>query len=698
MIFRLWWRHVVRQPATFAAAVLGLAVGLGAGSAVYAIVDVTLLRPIPGVRSGGLVAARNGEGRADNEWYSYADYQTLTTRTDLFDGVAAFGLLRPSQRIATNGIDTKPGITLLVSSNYFDVLGVRLAAGRAFVAADEQPTTAPAAVLGYAFWRSHFGSEDPVLGREIQVGDVRARVVGIAPRSFHGTQALLQPDIYLPLTAMTALNPVKFDWLGQQSPLWLYLVARLRAAVTLGAANAALGIASTDGAVPRMDRTRDIRVVDIRRAVIPPTLWEGFKTLVRLFAVASVCLWGVACLTVGTLLLVQVEQRRHDLGIRLALGATRSRLVVGCFLDALAPTVGGAMLSIPVALTILTTVDFFLARSGSLWAGSLDVHLNASFVLFTVVGTMLATCAVTAVASRGLFRAAATDPLREGPTLVTRHGSRRVLVFAEVMAAMVLLASAALVGRSLQAIYAVDLGYQPDRLIEATVNVVAARTTEAGRRELYETIDRELRAALPKAMIGQAWREWLSTVESLKDQPIVRAEESLARQQVFVRAVTPGYLAAMGIPLIGGELPRDSEWAGGGSALVSLKLSRLIEPAGKALGQRLGRGAAETRPAITGVVGDIRLTPMEPARPTAYVAIGTLPAYAPASQVQRSVAGNSQVRHVRDSHFGARDRKRRPNSSRKAMASGDRVSVAQHNANCRGGCLSASRLSGPWRS
>ena len=214
----------------------------------------------------------------------------------------------------------------MVSAEYVAVLDVRMAAGRGFTADDHRPDALPTAVLDYEFCRSKYGEVQHTVGREIRIGDVTATVVGIAQQEFRGTDLSNPPDVYVPIGLTSQVNPIGFDWTGDESPMWVHIVARLHPGLPLAAANAALGTMGQDETDTRHQPVARSQFIDLRRAAIPPLLWDEFYTVVLMFGLAATAVLLIACLTVGTFLLVNGEVGRTDIAIRLALGASQRRL------------------------------------------------------------------------------------------------------------------------------------------------------------------------------------------------------------------------------------------------------------------------------------------------------------------------------------------------------------------------------------
>jgi predicted permease len=625
---KIWLRQVRKAPGRFVAAVLSLGLGIGAVTAAHAIIDITLLRPVRGISETGLVAARQGEDRSDLGEYQFRASEVLSERQELFSSVATFGALSPDYPVAAGG-STARAVTLMVSAEYFHLLGVQIAAGRPFTAADHRVDAPVAVILSDAFWRSRFSGDLAAVGREIRIGDVPATVVGIVPSEFRGTDVSRRPDVYVPIELTPRINPIGRDWLGDHSPMWVQIIARLRPGVSKDMASAALATrAEAEQDWKRHAVGAVTRLIDLQRAAVPRLMWKEFDTLVSLYSYAAASVFLIACLTVGTLLLVQGEERRQDLAIRLALGATRGRLIVGSWIQGLVPATFGGVLGLPVAYGILQSFGAFTPRSGVIFT-HLGMPFNSRVLMGAGTAVLVVSAIVAAISCRVTLGASIADTLRSGlaPSMMTRRHARRVLVLVQVASSMALLVGALLLARSMSAVYAIDLGYPLNGLVEATVDMMAVRISEADRRTLYQTIDSQLHASLPSAQLGRSELEWVAVdgLDQIDPNATTFAGSGHGRS-VHIRTVAPGYLEALAIPVIEGRafVERDvvEEQA---PAVISAKLARLLSPNGSALGIRLDLSVGQGRPVVIGVVNDIRSDPLFPSRPTAYVLTGTLP-------------------------------------------------------------------------
>lgn len=632
MIVRRWVRRCRQKPGIFAAAILALAIGIAAVTTASAVVERTLLFPFGFATPPDLVTLRHGEDRAAGNWYTFRDVQALQNHHRVFQAVAGFGSLRPPQSVSASGV-VVPANTLMVSSGYFDVLELPMTAGRTFRRDDDERGAAATAVLSHRFARAAFGSAEVAIGRELDVGDLRTLVIGVTPEGFSGTDLSSTPDLFLPLALMPRVNPVGFEWFGDRSPMWLQAVARLRPGLSFRVANAMLAAHGVPSSGQMITYANDTRVADIKEAAIPPRIWAKYSTILRLFGLAAGSLLIAACVTVGALFVTRSEQRRRDLAICVALGASQRRLLLECWGEALWTTLAGTMLALPLSVLLLKGFAVLAAASGV--GASMSWRIEA----FNLVVVCAIAFAVSGLITLMSWRLSVGKPLMKelqpsraddcvGPRFV-----RRTIVVIQAAAAMALMAIAGLLVRSTLEIYNADLGFPTAGLVEGTVDVSATRADGTQRRLLYDDIYRQLRDALPTSPVGLTGREWSVrsnlVVQAGGTAPLAPGGHRL--RQVRVRTISHSYFEALGVTTKEGRLFDQN--AADPEAIVSVALAGMLAAQHEPIGARLGSAVGSPRPTVVGVVDDHRMSPLMNFTPTAYVSIGVLPEYALTSEV-----------------------------------------------------------------
>ena len=455
------------------AAVISLALGIGANTTIFTWVKSVLLRPLPGVvASDQLVTVHGVLKHAGNRpiSVSYPDYQDFRDRNEVFDGLIAFNL----NPFNLSG-DAKPERVwgLFVSGNYFEVLGVRTVAGRGFLPEEDRtPGTHPVAVISYGLWQRRYGADPNLVGKSVQLNDRSFTIVGIAPRDFNGTYVGLAADIYLPLMMQPQMTPGDNSLTGRNNQ-WLDVMGRLKPGVTRAQARASLQTIVRQQA--EAYRHGDDAVgVDVYTLAREPNGAQVFllPVLAILMAVAGVVLL-IACANVANLLLGRATARRREIGIRLALGASRRRLVRQLLTESLMLALLGGACGLLLALWTAGTLVSFVPDLG------LPVWLNLTIDWRVFVFT-LAVSLITGVVF-GLAPALQASKPELVATLKDEAGTmgggrrkgrvRNALVVAQIALSLVALVGAGLFIRSLQYAQMLKPGFNPDHVLLASLDV-----------------------------------------------------------------------------------------------------------------------------------------------------------------------------------------------------------------------------------
>jgi putative ABC transport system permease protein len=575
---------------------LTLALGVGANAVIFTAIDAILLTT-PGVSSPeSLTSVYNSstDGRERFSTMSYPDFDDMRQSSVLQD-VAAFGAITLSY---DSGGQTDEIRGELVTGNFFEVLGVRLERGRAFLA-DEDTRGSPVrvAIVSHSFWQNRLYADPAAVGRTLNLNGSSYTVIGVAPPQFVGAAVGRPPDVWVPMALQQEVRPPtaglrrslgSADLLNARAPRWLSAVGRLKPGSDLAHTLAGLDVVAkrlqTD--YPDVSGNRRFNAVPLGEG---PGVRASARPLLRLLSAAVFLVLLMACANVASLLLARSVSRRREVAIRLAVGAGRSRLVRQWLTESVLLSLVGGLGGLVLAnwgapllhlAGIPETVN--LGLNGRVLAFTFAVAAGSGilFGLAPVLQT-LHTNTISALRDEG------------GAVATGQHASRlrRAFVVFQLAVSLILLVGAGLFLRTLRNAQAVDLGYGLDRTMVADINLdVRGYSQEAGR-VAYQQILERLRATPGVAAAGAARVTVLSggarTVSvSLDGRPV--QPDSSNDLDVRVNVVSEGYLDALAIPVLRG---RDFSAADGPSALrvsiVSRSLAARLWPNEDPIGKQL---------------------------------------------------------------------------------------------------------------
>jgi predicted permease len=623
-------RTLRRTPAFSIAATLVLALGIGANTAIFSLVNAVMLRPLPVERPGELFVVASVHGANVDRAFSFAAYRQFAEEGRAAADVFAASSVR-RQPFVVDG-PPEPVDHKWVSGNYFTALGVSAATGRTILPSDESGKQ-PVAVMSDGYWTRRFGRSPSIVGQVVRYRGTPFTVVGVAPRGFFGESVGEAPELWMPLTTVPQAPP---DYWTGHSTGWLLVFARRRADVTLAQARA--------GFEPIFNRVRDdtaaaMKNPEFRKATLEnrlgvseasggdPMLRERFSTpLTILLGVVGVVL-TIACANVANLLLARAAARRREIAVRLAIGAGRLRLVRQLAVEALVIAALGGALALLIAAWAGPPLAALLAGSSVPMATiAIDASPDARVFVFTA-----ALSVVTAVLF-GLwpaFRASRLDlvtALKDGgsPTRGVRFGLGRSLVAAQVALSLILLVGAGLFVRSLMKLEAIDRGFNSDSVLLFALAPTGDRPLPPGeRREVYRQLIARAEslpgvvaasASAVSLFMGESWGN-LITVEGL-------VPTAGTTPRTFVNAMTPRHFEVMQIGLARGRVftTADHETAPR-VAIVNETFARQFFGEADPIGRRVGFGQQPSAMMeVIGVVRDAKYIDLREAnRPMLYV-------------------------------------------------------------------------------
>jgi predicted permease len=622
---RLALRQLRRAPGFTATAVLTLALGIGATTAVFTLFDAVLLKMLPVQRPEELYRVGDPPGCCvtsglEDNWslFSYPLYRSLRDRTPELRRLAAFqaGSLTLSVRRQGGETASEAAAGELVSGNYFATFGVGAFAGRALTAADDVPGAPPAVVMSYRAWEQRYAPDRSVVGATFVVDGLPFTVVGIAARGFFGdTLRADPPDFWIPLASEPALRQ-QSSLLEHAGHHWLQLIGRLAPAARPAAVQARVTAELRQWLLAQTDLSAEERKSIAKQAVavVPggagvSVLQSRFASGLHLLLALSGLVLLIACANIANLLLARGTTQRTQVAVRLALGASRARLVrQGLTESALLGVVGGAAgLGVAFAGTrALLALAFRGAHSVPIGAAPSLPVLGFTFALSLLTGLAFG-IAPALLASR--FDPAETLRAGNRATRDTSGLPQRSLVVAQTALSLVLLAGAGLLSRSLDKLESQDFGFATAGRLIVKVDPLLARYTPERLPNLYRRIEQRLGALPGVRSVGLAMHtpfagRWSGPIFIQgRPQPPSGVEQDYSAWE----RVSPRFLDAMGQRVLRGRPIAEQDTAGAPRvALVNEAFARRYFPGRDAIGQRFGgdEPAASGELEIVGIVGD----------------------------------------------------------------------------------------------
>ena len=591
-------RLIVREPGFTTAAVLTLALGVGANVAVFSVVNAALLRPLPYPDAERLMLLQHRDARTGvtKDFIAIADFIDLRARQQSFESLAAYNGGRTTIFGQGEPFDV---VALQVTPDLLDALGTRPAAGRALTADDARDGAAPVAMLGYDIWQQRFGGDQGVVGRSIKIGSSLRQVVGIAAPGFR-FPANAKTDIIMAMR-LPPHAP------AERKSGWVFGVARLKAGVTATQADAELAALSTqmERDHPAANQGSQYRARTLRNAMIGET-----KTALLLLLGAVSVVLLISCVNVANLFIARAVGRRHEMALCVALGAERSRLVVQALAESLVLTSSAGTIGVLLAHWATPALVALVPASVNL-PQLATAGVDAAVLAFTAVIAVLTAVFFAVISAFGVGIENPTAALMNRGRATSGAGARgpaAALVVVEMALAIVLLTGAGLVLRSFARLLSVDPGFTADRVLTFDIQLPGDRYRDAdARRAFYQRAWADLQriegveavgAATVTPLTGNNW----TTALDRADRPAAAGQRP---PEVGWQAATGGYFKALHIPLRAGRLFDDNDRPGGPAVVIISQAVRDTyfageDPVGKRL--RLGTVSAE----IVGVVGNIR--------------------------------------------------------------------------------------------
>ena len=646
-------RSLFARRAFSATIIATLALGIGANTAIFSVVNAALLRPLPFRDAERLVLIWSEKPASGYPQLplSLPNFLDVRTRARSFEDLAVWTSFNDTRFSLTGacaaaaGCDPEKVQYAVVSSNLFSVLGTRPALGQGFIAADDARESVRGVVVSQRLWDRRFTGRRTVDGATITLDGVTHRVIGVLPASFAFVNAPREPDVWLPL----GLDPFR-DRIYARGATALGVVAKLRSGVPPTLAQNELNVIAADLAreYPTFNRGWSLRVVGLRDQAVGGVR-DGL--LILLGAVALVLLIG--CANVANLLLARASSRHQEMAVRAALGASRGRLIAQLMTESVLLSIAGGAAGLLVAAWLVELPAAVPLAAPSVFvpytARADDVTLDGTVLAFTlalsiVTGLIFGLAPALRASRPSLYRALSARGPGSGDRASVR--TRQMLVVAEVALSLTLLIGAGLLLRSFVALRANDPGFRPDHVLAVDLDLPAARYGDAARQAQFFDALLERVAALPSVVsTGGIEQLPLSGPQQTTDFRILGAPPPTPGDEpdVSYASVTPGYFDAMSLTLVRGRLlgPQDRP-AAPRVAVINETMARRFWPNEDPIGKRVALSIESLRfdrpnapprldfeagaREIVGIVADVRSSGIaEAPLPAAYVPFAQRP-------------------------------------------------------------------------
>ena len=585
---RFAFRMLRKYPGFTAVAVLTLALGIGANTAIFSLIDAALLRSLPVRDPQQLVvfqwAAHNSPNT--NGHYSYMScpanargehgcsfsfpmFRQFQALQDAFSSVIALG-----GDVGLNLRGNGPATFVhgeLVSGDFFDTLGVRPVVGRTFAPTDDTPGAAPVAVLAYGYWQSAFGGDPSVAGKTVLLNNIPVTIVGVAAKEFPGLDPARARQIWIPLSLSPQLGKDLYGNMGGDRPSleagddvwWVYSVARLKPGISLGQAQAAANSVFHNDV---LDKTKELfKAEDAPRLVLMSAreglsgLRDRFSTPLTILMTAVSMVLLVACTNVAGLMLARSATRQRELAVRLALGAGRSRIARQLLTESVLLSAAGGVSGILLAFWSVQSLVAFISRAG-MWPSHLAVHLDLRVLAFTAAVSVLTGILFgLAPAFRGM-RLDLTPALKKSLPALSSGASRSrwlhlsgSLVIAQVALSVLVLAGAGLLVRTLKNLKSIDPGFDTRNLLLFDVDTSLNGYTKAQTHSLYSQLLQRIEA-LPGVLSATYSFDSLLSDNYWNTSFRISGETQNSQHATYGLAVGPRFFETMRIPLKAGRV------------------------------------------------------------------------------------------------------------------------------------------------
>jgi putative ABC transport system permease protein len=590
-------RLLRKTPVITAVALLSLALGIGANTAIFSLLDSVMLRMLPVQKPERLVALGMRSPKQGSEvFHSYTNpiWEQLRDHQNVFDGVMAWSGLNFN---LANGGEAQNVSGIYASGDYFNVLGVRPLLGRLMTSSDDTRACGGVAVLGYGFWQQHYGGAASAIGSHIQLDGHSFPVIGVTPPNFFGTNVGSRFDVAIPICA-EAIIAGKNSGLDERSDWWLLVMARLKPGQNAEQTKAGLGVLAPQvfAASLPLQWKPEMQQSFLKRTFVPIPAGTGLSGIRRQYQqplemlmviVALVLL--IACANIASLFLARAAARQKEIAVRLSLGASRARLIRQVLTESILLSAAGGALGILFAKWGGALLVRFVSTKQT--RVFLDLSMDRRVLGFTIGIAILTGLLFGMLPAFRATRVSLTSAIKgvevQGDASRLRFHSGRWIVALQVALSLILLVGTGLFVRSFRNLVTLDPGFDRQNVLLVTTNVHNANVPPTEYIALYDQILARLKAIPGVTSASQDWMAPLSGM-GWNDDIEVEGQKPAAGEEplVWFNWITPDYFATLRTPVIAGRVFDARDTAGSPpAAIVSETMARRFYPNKNPIGQ-----------------------------------------------------------------------------------------------------------------
>lgn len=604
-------RMLAKTPVTTFVAILALALGIGANAAIFSGVNAFLLRPLPVPEPHQIVRPfETTDDRGMTDSFSYPDFVDYRAQSTLFEGLFAEDVTEAA--ISTeNQNDVIWG--QLVSGNYFDVLRVKPILGRGFaVDEDKASGAAPVVIVSHSLWQRRFGSDANIVGKTIEMNRRAYNVIGVAPESFKGSKFGLSLDFWVPMMMAEELRRDP-GLLSERGSHWMSVVGRLKPGATLAQASAEMSAIAQ-----RLNQTYPDNRASTTQVVVQTEIdgrWDEAATIMKSGAAIAMAIVGlillIACANVANLLLARAASRRKEIGVRLALGASRGRLIRQLLTESLVLAVLGGGFGLLLAYWVTGLMQSFIPVLPYNMVNDFFV-LDERALVFTLA-ISLATGLIFGLAPAWHASNPEIVPVLKGDANAGQAGKRRrftlrnSLVVSQMALSLVVLVCGGLFIKSFRNAQAMDPGFAAKEVLFISTNPELVGYDEDRSKNFFNRLVERV-GGLPGVQAASVARLIPLGDNSSSSGPILKEGETLAPgsagRDIMNNVVSPGSFRTLQIPIIAGRDFDERDHKGGPRVIiVNERMAQMLWPGESAIGKRIFIGAKSSNPLeVVGVV------------------------------------------------------------------------------------------------